>query len=165
MSRRILVLSVLVFLVLAFSVLSRSPSVFAEATEANARSAIVAAQGRLVVCYQAVANASSAGANVTGLLLVLDQSNGNLYRADLAYKTGDFGSALTYAEQSLNLLVQNNVTTQADALKSSASQARYLDFMINIVGSLVGAVVVICGGFVVWRILKKRDAKGGSVAK
>ncbi len=155
----------LIVLVVVLSVLSRSPSVFAETTEADAQSAIGAAQGKLVVCYQAVANASSAGANVTGLLLVLDQSGGNLSRADLAYNMGNFSSAQSYAVQSLNLLVQNNVTTRADALKSSASQARFWAFMINIVGSLVGTVVVVCSGFVVWVFLKKRYAKAEGVAK
>ena len=154
-----------IVLVLTFSVLSRSPGVFADATGADAHSAIVAAQGNLTVCYQAVANASSAGANVTSLLLVLDQAGGNLSRADLAYSTGNFSYAESYALQSLNLLVQSNVTTRADALKTSASQARFWGFMINIVGSLVGTVVVICGGFVVWVFLKKRYANAEGVAK
>lgn len=159
------VVSLLVALVVTFSILSLPVVVFAEATKAEAKSAIDAAQGELVVCYEAVANASAAGANISGLILVLDQAGGNLSRADLAYKMGDFSSAQSNAVQSLNLLVQNNVKTQADALNSTPSQARFWDFMINVVGSLVGTVVVVCSGFVVWTVLKKRYAKVGSVTR
>ena len=105
MLSRHFVLSVLVVLVVAFFILSMSHTVFADVTQADAESAIVAAQGKLVVCYQAVVNASNAGANVTGLLLVLDEAGENLSRANLAYSMGDFGSAQSYAIQSLNLLV------------------------------------------------------------
>lgn len=161
MLSRKFVVSALIVLVVAFSVLNVPVRVFADVSETDARSAIVAAQDKLVVCYQAVANASGAGANVTGLIQVLDQAGGNLSRADLAYNMGSFSSAQSYAVQSLNLLVQSDVVAQADALRDSATQARFWDFMINIVGSLVGAVIVVCGGFVVWTVLKKRDARVG----
>ena len=50
-------------------------------------------------------------------------------------------------------------------MRDTASQERFWDFMVNVVGSLVGTVVVICGGFVVWRVLKKRYAEAGGVAE
>ena len=121
-------------------------------------SAIASVQEELTVCYRAVVNASSAGANVTSLLRVLDQAGGNLSLADLAYSTGDNASAQTYAKQSLNLLVENNVVAQANALESSASKARFWGFMIEVVGSSVGAVAVLIGGFVVWSFLRKRKS-------
>ena len=158
-------LSTLVVLLVAFSILNIPHSVFADTAETDARSAIVAAQRKLVVCYQAVTNISDAGANVTGLILVLNQAGGDLSRADLAYDMGDFSSEQSYAVQSLNLLVQSDVVARASALRSTTSQASYWDFVINIVGSLVGAVVVICGGFVAWMALKNRYAKAGGVAK
>lgn len=164
LSRRF-VASLLIALIAAFSVLSMPVCVFGEASETDARSAIDAAHGELVVCYQAVANASGAGANVTGLILILDQAGGNLSRADLAYKMGDFSSAQSYAVQSLNLLVQNNVKNQANALMGSASNARLWDFMINVAGSLIGAFVVACSGFIVWTFLKKREVERGSVTR
>jgi hypothetical protein len=143
-----------------------APTVHAEIpTQAEAQSAIAAAQKELIVCYQAVTNASNAGANVTSLLLVLDQAGGNLSRADLAYETGDNALALTWANRSLNLLLQSNITAQADALKSSASQARFWGFMINVVGSSIGAVVVVVGGFVVWNFLKRKYSPAGGLAR
>ena len=127
--------------------------------------AIAEAQQELTVCYQAVANASSAGANVAGLLRVLDQAGENLSQADLAYGIGDNASALIYANQCLNLLIQNNVQTRANALESSASQARFWGFMINVVGSSAGAVAVVICGFVVWTFLKRRYLRRGGVAR
>jgi hypothetical protein len=155
----------LVFLVVSFSVLSMPSVVLAETTQAQAQSAIAAAQEQLIVCYQAVANASNAGANVTSLLLVLDQAGGNLSRADLAYDVGDNASAQSYAEQSLNLLVQSDVVARANALGNLAAVASFRGLMINIVGSFLGTVAVICGGFFVWTVLKKSYAKGEGVAR
>jgi len=158
LNRRFVILA-LVFFVMSFSVLSMPSSVLAQTTQAEAQSTIGAAQTELTVCYKAVANASDSGANVTSLLLLLDQAGGNLSLADVAYKVGDNASAQAYANQSLNLLVQNNVASRANALESSASQARFWGFMINVVGSLVGAVAVIVVGFALWVVLNKRYTK------
>jgi hypothetical protein len=154
-SKRFGVLALTV-LVMALIVLSVPSSVFAETTQAEAQSAIAAAQKQLIICYQAVANASSVGANVTALNSVLDQAGGNLSLADLAFNSGNFSSAQYYATQSSDLLVQSNVTGRADALKSSASQAGFYGFMINVVGSVTGAFAVVVGGFVVWSFLKRK---------
>jgi hypothetical protein len=160
LGRRLFVLA-LVFLAVSLSVLSIPSRVLAQTTQADAQSAITAAQSELIVGYEAVANASNAGANVTGLIQVLDQVGGNLTLADLAYKNGDNASAQTYANQSLNLLVQSNIIARADALKSSASEARFWSFMINVVGSSVGAVAVVACGFLVWGFLKRKSRVGG----
>jgi hypothetical protein len=159
------VIFALVVLVMSFSVLSMPSAVLAETTQAEAQSAIAAAQKELIVCYQAVTNASDAGGNVTSLLLVLDQAGSNLSLANLAYKNGDNATAQTYANQSLNLLLQNNVTTRADALQNSASQARFWSFMINVVGSSIGAVAVVIGGFIVWTFLKHKYSPAGGVVR
>jgi hypothetical protein len=149
----------------AFCVLSMPFCSCATVTQGDAISAIVAAQTKLVVCYRAVANASDAGANVTGLIQVLDQAAGNLSRAYLAYNMGDYASAQNYAEQSLNLLVQNDVTAQVGTLESSAYLAHFWSGMITVLSTLVGVVVVVCGGLVVWVLLKRRYEKTGSAAE
>jgi hypothetical protein len=52
----------------------------------------------------------------------------------------------------------------ADGLKSSASQAGFLDFWVNFVGSAVGAVAVVVGGFLAWLFLKgKKAVKAGAI--
>jgi hypothetical protein len=164
LSTRFVILS-LVVLVVSLSVLSTPFTVLAETTQGEAQSAIAAAQRELIICYKAVANASSAGANVTALIQVLDEAGGNLSLADLAYKNGDNASAQSYAVESLNLLVNNNVTTRAASLRNSAASARFLGFMINVVGSLVGALDVVVAGFVVWTFLKRKYPCVGGVAR
>ena len=147
-------------LMLMFSAVSGSFCAFA-VDETEAKLAIAAAEERIVVCYQAVADADKAGANVTVLLVVLNEAGDLLSRAALAYEMGDFDSALDFALQSQERL--NGFVVEADVLREAAIQQSYWDFMVNVVGSIVGTVVVICGGFVVWFFLKRRYEKAGSV--
>lgn len=145
-------------LVLTFFMVNVPFCVFAVG-EAEAGSAVAAAEGRVVVCYRAVADADEVGANVTGLLVVLDEAGLLLSRADLAYESGDFDSAFDYAVQSREKL--DGFVVEADALRDDAIQQRSWDFMVNVVGSVVGAVVVVCGGFIVWFSSKTRLERAG----
>ena len=149
-----------VALVLTFSVADTPFCAFA-VDEADVRSAIAAAQERIVVCYRAVADADEASANTTALLSVLSEAGELLSRANLAYKMGDFDSALDSANQSQERL--NGFVAQAVVLREAALQQRYWDFMVYVVGSIFGTVVVVCGGFVVWFFLKIRYEKAGRV--
>ena len=146
-------------LILASFVLGVPSGICTDIGEVDAKYSIVAAQGELMLCYQAVAKASGAGANVTGLIYVLNQAGGNLSMANLAFEVSDFNSSQSYATQSLNLLVQNDVVAQADALRNEASQTKFWGFLINAVASLVGAIAVLVAGFVLWVKLGKRYAR------
>ena len=128
--------------------------------EADARSAIAAVEERIVVCYQAVADADGAGANVTALLAVLDEAGLLLSRANL-YRMKNSSLAFDFAVQSQEKL--NGLEAEAGVLRENAMQQGYWDFMVNVVGSIVGTVVVVCGGFVVWFLLKIRYEKAGRV--
>ena len=145
-------------LVLTFFMVDVPFCVFAVG-EAEAGSAVAAAEGRVVVCYRAAADADEAGANVTGLLVVLDEAGALLSKADLAYESGDFDSAFDYAVQSREKL--DGFVDKADVLREAAVQGRYWDFMVNVLGSVVGAVVVVCGAYVVWVVLKRRYQRTG----
>ena len=150
----------LVVFVLAFFVVSCPFCVFAfDGVEAG--SAIAVAEERIVVCYKAVADADEAGANTTALLANITEAGWLLSRAELSYKMDDFDSALYFADQSRESL--NGLDIEADVLRKDAMQQRYWDFMVNVVGSAVGAVVVVCGGFVVWFLLKRRYGNAGRV--
>lgn len=116
--------------------------------------AIAAAEDRIVDCYNAVAEADRAGANVTALLVVLEESGWLLSRARLAYSVEDFGSAVDFADQSREML--EGFVAEADLLREGALQQGYWDFMVNFVGSTVGALAVVFGGFAVWVLLKRR---------
>ncbi len=137
-------------------------SVALAATESDARLSVEAAGNRIVECYEAAANANGAGANVTGLLGNLGAAGDLLSRASLAYDVSDFESAVTLANQSREGLT--GFVVEANALRDAAAQERYWSFMINVVGSAVGAIATVCGGLAVWTVLKRRlDKAGGAV--
>lgn len=148
------VLTVLSFccLILVSLVGARGNSVVS--TELDARLAIADAEQRIVVCYEAIANADRAGANTSTLLLTLNEAGESLSRAKLAYKIADFDTATNYGLAAQRKL--DGFVAEADVLRGTALQQHYWDFMVNVVGSIVGTVVVICGSFVVWIILRKK---------
>lgn len=122
--------------------------------ESDARALVSGAQQRMNTCYRAAADAAKAGANVTGLLSTLDDAGNSLSKAELALYQADFNSAYSLALESEGKL--NGFEDVASGLKVSAVNAGSLDFAVNVVGSSVGAVVVLVLGFLVWRLLRKR---------
>jgi hypothetical protein len=105
-------------------------------------------------CYAAVAQAEKAGADVTGLLSTLNDAGLLLSKAHLALKYGNFDSASALASQCVGKL--DGFEGVAGGLRDSASQARSMDFAVNVIGSAVGAIAVVVGGFLVWQLLKKK---------
>ena len=128
-------------------------------SQADASSAITDAQQRIVVCYSSAASAAKAGANVAGLLSNLTVAGNLLSNATLAYENGDYNSSEALAVQSQQVLM--GFEAQAEGLKTTALHAGFEDFDVNIVGSLVGAVVVIICAFIIWFPLKKRYKRQG----
>lgn len=155
------VLVFLMALLMVFSSLGGCFVVFA-VDEAEARGAVVAAEDMVVECYRVVEGADEAGANVTGLLTRLNDAGLLLSKASLAYGEGDFDSAYDLAVQSQGML--NDFVVEANVLWWNALQAQHWDFMVNVVGSAVGAVVVVLGGFFVWFLLKRRYGKAEVVS-
>jgi len=142
--------------VLTFSVADTPFCAFA-VDEADAGSAIAVAEERIIVCYRAVADADEAGADTSALLAVLNEAGLLLSRANLAYGKREFNSTVYFANQSRVRL--DGFVGEADVLREAAMQEHYWDFMVYVVGSVVGAIVVFCGSFVVWFLLKRRYEK------
>jgi hypothetical protein len=127
------------------------------ASEMDAQSAVNEASQRIVACYEAVANASKVGGNVSALLQVLNTA-GNLFsRAQLAFTRGDFNSSYALALQSKQAL--DGFDAQAASQQNDAAHVGYRDFMVNVVGSVVATVSVLGGSFALWTWLKKRPVK------
>jgi hypothetical protein len=119
----------------------------------EAASKIQAAESEVLNCYRAVFDAEKAGANVSGLLKTLNEAGWFLSKAKLAYNGGDYYSAFTNASECLSKL--EGFVNQADGLRLEAEEARHSDFLINFVGSAIGSVAVVVGGYAVWIYLKK----------
>ena len=145
---------------LLFSVMAVPSLVLAEQTDATAT--ITSAKGQIVTCYQAARYAEGAGANITSLTATLNDAGALLSQAELAYSTNDFDTARNLAVQSQGML--GNFVSEASALKQAATQQRDQDFLINVVGSLIGVFAVIGAGAAAWLFLKKRYAQPGAGA-
>jgi len=129
-------------------------------TETEARLAIESAQGKIVECYNAVVDVEKAGGNITDLLSRLDDAGGLLSKATLAYSYGEFDEAHDFAVQSEEGL--EGFVDEANALKETAKQEKYWDFVITVIAPIVGAELVVCGSFAVWFLLKRKYAEVGS---
>jgi uncharacterized Tic20 family protein len=144
--------SIFFMAMLLFSVMVVPSLVLADQTDAAA--AIISAKEQIVTCYQAAKDAEGAGANITSLTATLNDAGALLSRAELAYSSNDFGTARDLAVQSRERL--GNFVSEANVLKETAIQQGNQDFMINVVGSAVGAIAVVVGGFAVWNFLKRK---------
>jgi hypothetical protein len=127
--------------------------------ENEAVAKISEAENALNSAYEAVLQAEKAGANITDLLSNLTEAGELLSKAKLVLSTNESAAVDSAVESQAKL---NGFLAKADALRVAAAQQRYWDFMVNVVGSIVGSVAVICGGFIVWTVLKRKYEKTGS---
>ena len=141
-----------VFLV-TFAVLFVSPAFCY--SEDEARVAVEAAESKILSCYNATFEAEQAGANVSGLLQVLNGAGWLLSEAKLAYNNEDFDLAYECAVNCSQKL--EGIAIQANSLKIEAEQAGYMDFLVNYVSSAVASVVVVVGGYAAWVYFKRRE--------
>ena len=120
----------------------------------EAESAIQSAESEVLNCYRAVSDAEKAGANVSSLLHVLNEAGSLLSRARLDYNNNDSNSAYNYATNCSEKL--DGLIDMANNLKLEAEETSRLDYLVNYIGSSVGAVAIAVGGYAVWVFLKKR---------
>lgn len=137
----------LLMLIVAFYI---SP-VFCYSQE-DAESAIRSAEDDVLKCYKAIFDAEKAGADVTGLLEVLNEAGWFLSEAKLAYTNEDFDSAYEYAVNCSQKL--EGIASQANSLRLEAERAGYMDFLVNYVVSAVGSLAVVVVGYAVWVFFK-----------
>jgi hypothetical protein len=147
----------------AFCLLFTFASFSFACAQQNASSAITNAQTKLTSCYDAALAAGKAGANISQLTSTLNAAGTLLSNAEHAYAIGDSEEAQRLATQSQSML--NGFLSETSALENSAMQATTMNFLINIVGSVIGTIAVIAGSIVVWKLLKRKSVtKGEAVA-
>jgi len=134
------------------------PIVLAQTSEAEAASALVTSENAVVSAYQAVSKAEEAGANVSSLLVRLNEAGWFLDRARMAYKSGDFdstGSLATLCNEKLDGFVDD-----AELLEREAFRQQFLNTVIFVV-SVIAAVVVFFISVVAWFILNRKSREDG----
>jgi hypothetical protein len=129
------------------------------AEQSNADSAIASAKQQILTCYTAAKAAEAAGANITSLTSVLNNAGTLLSQSELAYSKSDFDTAQNLAFQSSQSFA--NFVSKANKLRGSAAQQRTYEFLLDVVGSIAGAIAVMVAGFVVWRLLTRRKSRTG----
>ena len=144
-STKLCFLSASVLLLVLFSMLMFSVS--AAGNQEDAASSISEAELWMVQAYEAVLDAESADADVSGLLVRLNDAAELLSEARMAFDVGDFEEASGYAESTS--AVGYEVLDEAELLEIEAANARVQSswgFLgISVLGVLVVVVVSVWG--------------------
>jgi hypothetical protein len=148
------------FLIALLLLIISTSSPLAQADQTAAAAAIASAKEQILICYQAAEEAEGAGANITALVAVLNDAGTLLSRAEFAYSISDFDAARDLAVQSQNTL--GGFVSEANTSKETATQQRNQDFLINVVGSIIGTVAVLGAGIAAWIFLKRKYEAAGA---
>ena len=127
---------------------------FAEVGESEAASALADAEGEVTLAYLAVLKVEEAGANVSGLMVRLNESGGFLARARMAYRLEDFDGTVSFAALSGSIGVE--VQDEAVRLKNTALSESAQRMMFTMTASVLGIALIALASFWVWRLLKER---------
>jgi len=131
----------------------------AQVSESEASSALTTAEGAVDSAYQAVLRAEEAGANVSGLLVQLNDAGEFLAEARMAYKAGDFGGAVHFADLSRG--IGEEVMNEARELKDLTTTESMQRMWFTMTGSILGVACIVFGSFFSWRFFKRRYFNGG----
>jgi hypothetical protein len=144
-------------LALTYLLLVCVPPSNAATTQSQAASALSGAEGTVVSAYAAVSKADAAQANVTNLLVRLNEAGDALTHAHSAYRLGDYDSALEAA-----VLCQDKLegfVTEADMLTEAALRDNSSDFLANVVGSIIWSLGIASLGLIVGVYLNLKYGK------
>jgi hypothetical protein len=160
MSGRFRVSAVVLLLVL---VVGSCFGVFSVFGADDVSSKVSAAEGAVASAFSGVLDAEKAGANVTGLLVQLDNSAGLLAQAEMAFRKGDANATAVKADGAL--AGASVVQSEASAAKDNALVASQNALWLTVGFSLVGSVAFVLVLFFVWRWLRRRYSAGLLEAK
>jgi hypothetical protein len=141
------ILLVLLFLAIA----QLMPIGFAVSSD-QANEVIEQVDRNLGLAYVAVTEAERGGANVSLLLSKLQIAGNLLSEANIAFRIGDYDSASSYAEASAQAI--EGVAEEGARLKMDAEREQIDSFLLTVVLSVVGVVLVLILGLLGWHHLK-----------
>lgn len=144
----------LVFSAFLFFLLTVSFPWVSASSEDVATLAITQAEETLASAFEAVLDAEMAGANVSGLLGRLNLGGEYLVEAYVWIRLGVSENASRFA--GLCYDVVEDLKSEAVELRDEAKRLGDAEFVVTIFGSVVGMIVVVVSGYVVWRVFKRR---------
>jgi len=115
---------------------------------------ITQAEEALASAFESVLDAEMAGANVSGLLGRLNFGGEYLAEAYVWVRLGVSENASRFA--GLCVEVVGDVGSEAVGLRDEAERLGEADFVVRVIWSVGGVVVVGVVGFVVWRVFRRR---------
>ncbi len=130
------------------------------AAQGDAEAAISSAKAELKTCYAQVKQVEAKGANVNGLVAMLNGAGQLLTEAELAYLAGNYSSAFDLAQQSKAQL--SGFDAKASTLKNDALRNENLSFYRDAL-LVAAAVVIFCVGIAVWFVLGKNKFRSVNV--
>ncbi len=141
-----------VFLIMIF--LFSTTAIVKGVTQDAAASALNNAEETLNSAYEATLKAEGAGANVSSLRVELDKAGNLLAQGNMAYRSGNFDTAISLA----NLSRDNGKQIERDALKmgDSAVNETLQRQMLTMVESVIGVALIAMASFWSWHIFKIR---------
>ena len=110
-------------------------------------------QRNLETCYDAVLHAETASANISSLIVILNDASELLSKAELANAAGDYAVANSYASQSQNVL--NGFAEKASTLQQAAITENSQHSTSMILTLFVSLIVFLCG-LSAWFILNRQ---------
>jgi len=142
---------VVVFVFAAFVFVS---PVLAGSDQEAASSVLSAAEDAILGAYDAFTEAEQAGANVSGLLVRLNEAAGLLAEARMAFEDGNFDEATNFA--GLSSEFTREAESEAGRLEVEASYVRFNRSWWFSVGSVLGVLFVLIASFFSYRYFKRR---------
>lgn len=129
----------------------------AEIDDDAASSAITSAEMTLVSAYQAVVESEQVGANVSGLLIQLNEAGEFLTKARIKYKLGNHDQAVSLADMCSE--ISKKVESETAELRNEAFVLWVTAVGLATTESSVLVVAVVLGSFWSWRAFKRRYYK------
>jgi len=116
--------------------------------------ALTEAEEAFTSAYEAVFEAEQAGANVSGLFGRLNIAGEYLSEAYVWHRSGDSENASRFA--GLCYDVVEDLKSEAVELRDEAKRLGEADFVVNMIGSVVGVIVVLVSCSVAWLVFRRR---------
>jgi hypothetical protein len=123
----------------------------------EASSAIGDADNALRRAFEAVLDAERAGANLSDLIVKLDEAGRLLAEAENAYRIGNFSEAVSKAEQCS--VLADGVREEAITLKGEALAGAQIAFWQDLTVTAMGSAVFLVAMFFVWGWFKRAYVK------
>jgi hypothetical protein len=123
-------------------------------SEDAATQGIERAEGVLGSAYEVVLKAEQAGANISGLLVRLNDAGELLAEAQVVFGLGEFDDAVFLADYCSD--IGGEVRDEADELHVEAHESKITSSWLTMVGSTVGVACVVFVSFWGWHVFKRR---------